>query len=113
MDARPAETNVLDFLLSVDIPAAKPTGPIQTIAPISKQPLAWLASSPSEPRKTATEEEHEYFSGALFTDVFDARPGPNSVQQIEIFDRAALVNFSPSFENSAFADLALENCSLT
>ena len=112
MEARPAETNSLDYLLSVEIPAAKPIGPVQAIAPISKQPLAWLATSPGETRKTAADEEREYFSGALFTDVFDARPGPNDVQQIEIFDRAALVDFFPSFENSAFADLALENCSL-
>ena len=113
MEDRPADSNSLDSLIKTDIPVAKPTGPVQMIAPTSKQPLAWLSKSAGESRKSITEEEREYFSGALFADVFDARPGPNDVQQIDILDRVALIDFFPSFENGAFADLALENSALT
>ena len=113
MEDKPADRNALDHVAKAGIPAAKPTGPIQTIAAISKQPLAWLGGGASESRKTFTEEEREYFSDPLFTDVFDARPGPDDIQQIDIFDRVALVEFFPSFQNGAFAELALENCALT
>ena len=112
MEDRPADSNSLDFLIKTDIPVAKPTGPVQKIAPIFKQPLTWWFKSAGESRKATTEEEREYFNGALFTDVFDARPGPNDVQQIDILDRVALIDFLPSFENGAFADLALENSAL-
>ena len=64
MEDRPADSNSLDFLIKTDIPVAKPTGPVQMIAPTSKQPLAWLFKSAGESRKTTTEEEREYFNVA-------------------------------------------------
>jgi hypothetical protein len=90
------------------------TGPVQAVAPISRPPRSWFTPSttPGKP-KVLADEKKDYWANPLFRDVFGYRPGPNDIQVVEIFDKVALVDFFPSFENGAFKDLSLQNCALT
>ena len=103
----------MDILSDVALSPGETMGPIQTIPPTSNLPPAWLAPAPGNATRSAEEEENEYFKSALFSDVFECRPKPDDIQIINIVDRNALVDFFPSFENTGFKDLTLEDCSLS
>lgn len=90
----------------------KNNGPVQAVCPAPAQ-ISWFYNRQKEPVLSKEKEQSAYYADSLYRDVFGVRPLPNSIQEIEIFDSVELVDFFPSFENTAFKDLALENCVLT
>jgi hypothetical protein len=87
------------------------SGPVQAVSPPPAQ-TSWFTTRPGATRLTKEQEKSLYFLSPLWRDTFGSKPSPDSIQEIEIFDNVQLVDFFPSFENTAFKDLALENCIL-